>query len=241
MLFIPPKEFEAKLVKKEYLNNEVVSLWFAPVETEFKYLAGQFVMVKFADRDEPEKFLTRAYSIASAPKENGQFELCVGVIPNGKGSNYLAGLQENDLAVFKAPYGMCYIKPENKNNLIMVATGTGIAPIKSILEDLAEKNDDRKIDVLFGVRKAENLFYLKDLKDLAEKLADSNIMLTLSQPDDLWTGYEGRVTAHLNNLDFDPLITDFYICGNGAMIKEVREFALNAGIDKKNIHVEIFD
>jgi NAD(P)H-flavin reductase len=241
MQFIPPKEFKAKLIKKEFLNEEVVSLWFKPVDAEFKYLAGQFAMVKFEDKDEPEKFITRAYSIASAPKENGEFELCLGIIPNGKGSTYLNSLTENDLAVFKAPFGMCNIKPENKNNLIMVATGTGIAPIKAILEDLANNNDTRTIDVLFGVRKAENLFYLKELKDLAEKLENSSIILTLSQPDELWNGHEGRVTAHLDSLNFDPLITDFYICGNGEMIKEVREFALKAGIDKKNIHVEIFD
>jgi NAD(P)H-flavin reductase len=165
----------------------------------------------------------------------------VGIIPNGKGSNYLANLEINDLLTVKGPYGMCYIKPENKNNLVMVATGTGIAPIKAILEDLAAKKDTRTIDVLFGCRYEKNLFYLKELKDLAGQLEDSNIILTLSQPGELWTGYEGRVTSHLNSINFDPLVTDFYICGNGAMIKEVRDFAIEAGIEKKNIHVEIFD
>jgi ferredoxin-NADP reductase len=241
MFFIPPKEFSAKVVKKEFLNKDTVSLWFEPMECDFKFLAGQFVMIKFADPAGTEEVLTRAYSIASAPIENGQFELCVGVIPGGKGSNMLANLEVFECIEMKAPYGVCYIKPKNKNNLIMVATGTGIAPIKSILEDLAKHKDSRKIDVLFGVRTEADLFYLKQLKDLAENLEDSSIMLTLSQPGPLWTGHEGRVTAHLDSIAFDPLITDFYICGNGSMIKEVRNFALEAGIEKKNIHVEIFD
>jgi NAD(P)H-flavin reductase len=240
-MFVPPKEFQAEVISKTYLNSSVVSIWFKPKNVDFSYFAGQFVMIKFPDRDEPEKTLTRAYSIASSPTEKGEFELCVGVIPNGKGSNYLADLNVGDEISIKGPYGMCYIKPENKNNLIMVATGTGIAPIKGILEDLASKKDTRKIDVLFGVRSEENLFYLPELKNLAENLEDSCVMISLSKPGALWTGYEGRVTAHLDSLQFDPLITDFYICGNGEMIKDVRDFAINSGIDKKNIHVEIFD
>lgn len=241
MFFIPPKEFTAKLVKKEFLNEDTVSLWFEPQNVDFTYLAGQFAMLKFEHNDEPGKVLTRSYSISSAPREDGLFELCVGIIPGGKGSNYLAQLEVFETILVKGPYGVCNIKPENKNNLVMIATGTGIAPIKAILEDLALKKDTRKIDVLFGARHAKNLFYLTELKQLATQLEDSSIVLTLSQPDKFWTGHEGRVTAHLDSLVFDPLITDFYICGNGAMIKEVRDFALNAGIDKKNIHVEIFD
>lgn len=241
MFFIPPKDFIAKLVKKEQLNANTVSLWFESVNYEFTFLAGQFVMIKFGDPAGSGEILTRAYSIASAPREDGLFELCVGIIPNGKGSNMLANLEIYETVDMKGPFGVCYIKPENKNNLVMIATGTGIAPIKAILEDLAANNDSRAIDVLFGVRNASDLFYLKELKDLSESLPDSQIMLTLSKPDELWTGYEGRVTAHLDSLAFDPLITDFYICGNGAMIKEVRDFALESGIDKKNIHVEIFD
>ena len=233
---IKPIDFKAELVRKEKISTKVYSFVYKPLEVEFNFEPGQFVMVKFAGPEKPE---TRSYSIASAPGKP-EFELCVEVIEGGLGSNYLANVEVGQTVEFKGPFGMSTLKEDNKNDLIMVATGTGIAPIKSILEDLANKKDTRNIDVLFGVRFYEDLFYLKELKDLAEKLEGSNIMLTLSKPNDLWTGHTGRVTDHLTHLDISNN-PDIYICGNGNMIKDVRDWALAAGIEKKKIHLEIFN
>lgn len=233
MDFVKPVDCVAQLVSSRELAPKVFSYIFEIVEGDFKFKAGQFVNVKFDD-------IQRAYSFASKPDPK-RFELCIELIDGGRGSAYFANLQIGDKINMKAPFGMCSIKEENTNDLLMVATGTGIAPIKSILEDMAARDDKRKIDVYFGVRHETNLFYLEELKELESLVENMTLNLCLSQPQtDDWHGLAGRVTHNLENYDFSHM-PDVYICGSQAMIMEVRKMALDNGIDKKKIHLEIFD
>jgi ferredoxin-NADP reductase len=238
--FVRPEECKAKLVSSRELAPTIWSYIFEVTEGNFKFEAGQFTNVRLEDPDNPGEIIQRAYSFASAPDKN-KFELCIELIENGKGSRYFDALEVGEEIDFKTPFGFCNLDPENRRNLLMVATGTGIAPMKSLLEDLASKEDIRTIDLFFGVRHEENLFYQKELEELKSKLKGLNVRLCLSQPlTEDWHGETGRVTHNLENYDFNESV-EVFICGGEAMIKEVRGMVLDAGVDRKQIHVEIFD
>ena len=238
--FVRPKDCKAKLASSRELAPSVWSYVFEVTDGEFDFKAGQFTNVRFEDPDNKEEILQRAYSFASMPATNS-FELCIELIEGGKGSRFFAGLKVGEEIDLKTPFGFCNLERENRNNLLMIATGTGIAPMKSILEDLASREDNRRIDLFFGVRHEENLFYQEELAELAKKLPKLNIRYCLSQPlSDDWNGETGRVTHNLEGYDFGHG-PEVYICGGEAMIKEVRMMALDNGIDRKRIHVEIFD
>jgi ferredoxin-NADP reductase len=240
MKFVKPKDCRAKLVSSRELAPSIWSYVFEVISGEFAFEAGQFTNIRLEDPDEVGVIIQRAYSFASAPKPDC-FELCIELIDGGKGSRYFGGLKIGDEIDLKTPFGFCNLKKENLQPLLMVATGTGIAPMKSILEDLAEHNDKRRIDLFFGVRHEENLFYQEELRNLAGKLSGLTINYCLSQPlTQTWDGKIGRVTHNLSDSDFEHM-PETYICGGEAMVKDVRTMALDSGIDQKKIHLEIFD
>ena len=238
-MFIKPENFQAECTFVKRLSKKVLEFGFRVMDHKFEFMAGQFVMMNFDSLIDEQKNLSRAYSISSAPTEN-YFELCVEIVPGGQAGAYFSAMQEGDKVDFKGPFGVCSIKPENTNDLLMVATGTGIAPIKSILEDLAARGDTRQVDVYFGLRYEEDVFYETEVRELVAKFPNSKFVLTLSKPSSDWTGNRGRVTEYIIGKGFRENL-DIYLCGNGNMIRDIRSEAIVEGVPKKQIHVEIFD
>lgn len=191
------------------------------------FQAGQFVLLEVEDGKEPS--VSRAYSIASAPGLDG-FSLCVKLEPGGRGGEYLWSLQVGDAVNFQGPSGHFTWK-ESAGDLIFVATGVGLAPFMSMFQVMG----DRKATLYFGVRHEEELFYLDELA----KFENLKVISTLSQPGADWVGVKGRVTDHLQDLDVSP-DTNVYICGNGNMVKEVKEMMESKGLPKSQIHFELF-
>lgn len=235
-MFIKPQEFTATLQKKVQLTEDVWEFDFVMPEGAMPYESGQFAMVLF---DHEGEELQRAYSISS-PAHATDFQLCVKLLPDGRGSHYLGNLQAGDAVKFKGPFGMFYLKPDNEKDLLLVATGTGIAPMKGIITDLLQKGDQRQINLVFGVRYPQDLFYQDYFQELAAKHDNFNLLLTCSRPEGDWQGETGRVTDHLDKYDLASESLHMFICGNGEMVKSVRQQALDAGMEKGSIHVENF-
>ncbi len=247
---VRPEDFVAEVKSIDWLNDKVCSVWFEVVEGKFEFEAGQFVNLKFIDPADSETFIQRAYSVASAPagKSGLRFELCVEIVEGGKAGEYFSNLQDGDECEFKGPFGFCTL-PDNVEKAVLVGTGTGIAPIKGILEDIRNKRLEMELNVLFGFRYENDGFYLAELNDLAKKL-EAKIWICMSRDKasvemreefQNLEFFEGRVTSLLDSESIISADTNLYICGGSAMIKEVREMGLQSGVDKSRIHVEIFD
>ncbi|PIQ78656.1 hypothetical protein COV81_04550 [Candidatus Peregrinibacteria bacterium CG11_big_fil_rev_8_21_14_0_20_41_10] len=229
MQFIKPEIFTATLASKVQLTADTWEFDFTFTPGSFPYKAGHFAMMIFDHEGKTEQ---RAYSISSPPSNNS-FQICVKLIPNGKGSTFLANLPLGAKVQFKGPFGMFFIKDDNAADLILVATGTGIGPMKSIILDLLARGDGRRIELLFGVRHQQGLLFTDLLAELSAKHPNFTYQITLSSID-------GRVTAYLDQFNFAKTAAHLYICGSGAMVKDVRNFALEQGMDKAAIHVENF-
>lgn len=189
-----------------------------PPEIEFQ--AGQFVSFEIQQAGMPRP-LTRAYSIASPPSQRDRITLVFNLIERGPGSNYLFGLRLGDKAQFKGPAGSFRLRNDGARDLLFVATGTGIAPIRSMVLDWLEGGAARAALLYWGLRSQRDLYYQDEFSRLAKVHAQFTFVTTLSRPEPGWTGAGGRVTTLVSERVMSVSNLAVYLCGNGAMIKEL--------------------
>lgn len=226
--------FSAPLIRSVQLTHDVFQFDFSLEGQTVDFKAGQFFMLEVNDA---QGRVTRAYSVSSAPSNKEFFSLCVKILPDGRASQLLASLKVGDSAKFMAPFGHFFMT-ESKKDVAMVATGTGLAPFMSMLPTLFENGFEGKIDLYFGVRHEEDLFYVEELRAYEAAHPNFKAHVTLSQAPEGWTGLKGRVTDHLNELDYAN--TQVYICGNGDMVKGVKDMMQEKGVTKEDLHWEQF-
>jgi ferredoxin-NADP reductase len=227
-------QFVCEVVGFKHLTPNVFELKFAP-ERPLQFQAGQYVSVLVPSAD--GKPLRRPYSVASAPETN-PIELCVQRVEKGPGSNYLASLREGDKFECVAPYGFLTYHPRTDRHAVFVSTGTGIAPFRSmVLSEAFKKQSPLSTLFLLGVRSDEELLYAEDFQNASSV----QWVPCLTRPGGKVPCFTGRVTQYLENeANLSWHDTEFYLCGNGAMIDDVRRFLKAKGVDRKSIHVEIY-
>ncbi|MBT5824026.1 hypothetical protein HOH67_02750 [Candidatus Peregrinibacteria bacterium] len=224
-----------KLVSVEKLTSDVFHYEFAFEAEPVDFTPGQFFILKVEDGKEPP--VNRSYSIESAPRSDG-FALCVKLIEGGRGSEYFRSMEVGATPEFMAPFGHFVLKEDDDKDIVMVATGTGLAPFMSMLRVLFERGFKRNIKLLFGVRHEEDLFYMDQLNAWAAEHENFELIVTLSRPEAEWAGEKGRVTEHFDAMSIES--SQVYICGGGQMVKDIREMALNKGLEKSSIYFEQF-
>jgi CDP-4-dehydro-6-deoxyglucose reductase len=234
---------EARLLEKKFLTADVVELLYES-EPAFSFLPGQFVSVIVPGKGPGGRDLRRAYSIASAPEltraGKSVFELCVKLVENGPGTTYLNELPIGGSLKGLAPYGDFVYKPKAGRHALFIATGTGIAPFRAmVLSKIYAEQPPVSGTLLFGARNEEDLLYTEELK---QRLGEKGLVQALSRAKDGWSGFRGRVTDWLraNESTIHWSDTEFYLCGNGAMIDEVKQILTAHGVEKTSIHQEVY-
>jgi CDP-4-dehydro-6-deoxyglucose reductase len=211
-----------------------------PGRKELAFTPGQFVSVleKVDGRE-----ITRAYSIAS-PRGGNQFALCLNRIPDGLVSSYLFTLNPGEEVEMHEPLGYFTLRHPGRR-AVFVATGTGIAPFRSMLLDHLPRTQPH-ITLLFGTRHEHGLLYREDMERLAREFKTFRFLPTLTRPDESWNGRTGRVQAHLDEAlalrsPEEIVNVDVYVCGLKEMVDEVRQELKRRGFDRKQIIYEKYD
>ena len=192
------------------------------------FAPGQFVSFE-VERPNARTPATRAYSIASSANRRHAIELVLNHVPGGPGSEYLFGLQPGARTSFKGPVGT-FVLRDSPRDLLFVATGTGIAPIRSMLSSLADKSSRRAITLFWGLRNERDLYYQDELNRLRERLPHFSFVTTLSQPTNGWQGAVGYVTPRVESAIANVDNLEAFLCGNGGMIRDVREILRHKGL-----------
>lgn len=192
------------------------------------FAPGQFVSFEI-EREGARFPATRAYSIASTPARRHAIELVVNRVPGGPGSEYLCDLREGDRTSFKGPVGD-FVLRDGSRDLLFVATGTGIAPFRSMLWALADAGSARRISLLWGLRSERDLYYQDELIRLRERLPNFSFVTTLSAPTADWRGAAGRVSSLVETHVTDVANLEVLLCGNGGMIRDVRDIVRRKGL-----------
>jgi ferredoxin-NADP reductase len=236
----------ARLVRSEPLSEFTKHLEFE-VEglARFGFVPGQWLSVK-AHTPEGEE-ITRAYSIASSPSANGHFAFCLNRVQDGFMSNYLCDLRDGAEILFQGPFGDFILRPPLRDTLF-IATGTGIAPFRSMLQELfvIGSSGDRVIGssefwLLFGARFERDLYYRQEFERMAAAHSNLHFLPTLSRGGPEWKGLRGYVQEHVGEIVGDRRDMQAYICGLDKMVSANRELLKSLGWDRKSVRYEKYD
>lgn len=244
--------FKTHLAAKKQLTSSVWIFTFMLDDPKtVTFIAGQYMILKIGDTG------SRNYSIATPCYQTNSFDLLVYIIPNGLASTYLMQLTDKDVVRFQGPAGVFTLQTNDRDK-IFLATGTGIAPIKSIIESYAKarKRSDHYFYILWGLRTKKDLYFVDYFNELARQFPYITYKICLSQEEDL-LGLDsahfgkGRINGHLlellgisgeNNTTSNQIIHafDYYICGGRDVAESVRQFVSGLGVDKTQIFFEKF-
>jgi len=236
----PPQQFTAKLKERIEYNPKFTLFQFeVSLPHRLDFIAGQYVSLKVSAKGD-----RRSYSIVTPPELAHQLDLLIDQAPNGLGCQYLRSLEFGQEVPFLAPLGLFFVADQEKvteEQLVFIATGSGIAPFQSmILDQLQTKKDPRAITLYWGLRHESDLFLLEQFQELAETHPNFTFYPILSQAQDDWNLSRGRVTD-IVSVHTHQKKTGFYLCGNPHMIKDMEKILLNEkNVLKENIHQESF-
>lgn len=182
----------------------------------FEFAAGQFVMLLF-ERDGVE--LARSYSFASAPNGSGRFAIAVAPVEDGPGTSYLWSLEVGDEVRMKGPLGRFVLRPnERPDRLVLVGTGTGIAPYRAMLPTIAEAG--LHAEIVLGVRTRADALYANDFRAFARETGGKfHLCLSREAPRE-FDERSGYVISCINALGVTPGADLVYLCGNPNMVDD---------------------
>jgi len=220
--------FAARVSRVRSLTNDVREIELSLLEpATIRFAPGQFVSFEIDRPGRPPA--TRAYSIASPADRTRSIDLVLNHVAGGPGSEYLFGLRPGDTTSFKGPLGSFTLR-DGERDLLFVATGTGIAPLRSMLWSLAAIGSSRGITLFWGLRSERDLYYQDELNDLRTQLPHFSFTTTLSRPTGAWDGAVGWVTPLVESRVTSVEHLEVFLCGNAAMIRDVRDVIRGKGL-----------
>jgi CDP-4-dehydro-6-deoxyglucose reductase, E3 len=226
---MPFQSFQATVDRVRDLTHDVRELGLRlrePKDIQFK--AGQFISFNLTPPG-GERLMIRPYSIASPPNESDRITLVFNRVQGGRGSTYLFNLREGDVVAFEGPQGSFYLR-ERMRNVLFVATGTGIAPIRSMLLDLVDNGYAGTATLYWGLRSQRDVYYQQEFEALAVRYPNVSFAIALSRPEAGWEAYAGRVTDLVDARVTSVKNLDVFLCGNHAMIRDVTEIIRTKGL-----------
>lgn len=225
---IKPKKFTAKVINKEWISEQVVKINFKILNfDDFSFEPGQHVNLIIDDKT------IRPYSIYSDLKNLDEISIVVSAAHEGVGANYLRDLKIDDEVSMMGPAGKLTLAPEFKENIVFLATGTGVVPFITMLHELVNKKCESNIMVHFGVRDRAEIFFRDELEHFKQTLPNFNYEICLSNPKQDWEDCLGYVT---NAFEIDSSgNTQYYVCGVRAMVADVTEKLESEGVSKEDI------
>ncbi len=241
-----------------YIQIEVPphTLEYANFDIDERFLADWTKFKMFQYKSHVHTPVTRAYSMANYPGEKGIIKLnvriaspppgSVAAIPPGQVSSYVFNLRPGDDVTIAGPFGEFFMD-ESDSEVMLIGGGAGMAPLRSHIFDLFKaKQTMRKVSFWYGGRSLGEIFYDDEFTELARKHDNFSFHLALSapQPEDNWEGPTGFIHRVVLNqyLNDHPAPEDinYYLCGPPMMIDAVFDMLEDLGVEKENIHADIF-
>jgi CDP-4-dehydro-6-deoxyglucose reductase len=243
-----PPSFDARIRAARLLSPSVRELSLERVDgAAFVFEPGQWVSVVLPS---PEGEIRRAYSIASAPRQGAlaaSFDLIVTRVEDGVGSHMLHEASVGDGVRVIGPQGFFTRPASSAPPALFVGTGTGLAPLRSMIDAAVAGPDTTPMWLLFGARHEHDLLYKDEFLALAARAPHLRVEVTLSQGAAQWTGKRGYVQTHVRAL-YEELAAatkdapHVYACGLERMVGAVRALLRKEmGLPRQLVHTERYD
>lgn len=245
------KLYELKVAKKTFLNKEAVKIELEiphSLKEIFEYKHGQFLSIQIIIDGNVYR---REYSLCSSPYFENTYEIASKNVKDGVVSNYFYNnLKEGDTILSYPPQGKFFteLNSQNKKMYVMIAGGSGITPVISIIKSVLYAEPESQMILYYGNNSEDSIMFKDELDELQNKYSERfKIYYTLKEYDAEWDGLNGFV----NTSDLDKMLLDadnkvklekeFFICGPGEMMELVKEHLTEKNYPIEKIHIEYFD
>ncbi|MBW1817973.1 MAG: 2Fe-2S iron-sulfur cluster binding domain-containing protein [Deltaproteobacteria bacterium] len=239
------KEFRVSVEDIRELTPAIRGVRFAILSPEegITFKPGQYLQLripKYKLSKEPE---FRAYSISSSARDRHAVELVITKAPDGVVSTYVHDfLKKGDELTVTGPFGDFFLR-DGDRGILLIATGSGLAPVKSILHQVEEERIERKTTLFFGAKTPNDLYYFDRLREFEKTVTGFKLMPVLSRTTeaDEWEGEKGRVTDLIKKYIPDNAGVDVYICGSPVMVQSCVEVLTAKGVPEERIFFDEFE
>jgi propane monooxygenase reductase subunit len=219
---IAVKDFKGRITAKDNLTHDIRAIEIK-LETPIKFWAGQYVDITVRTKD--GEAITRSFSMANTPDQTQDLRFIIKKYPNGKFSSELdaGGIEVGASVTVRGPYGSCFRREGRQGPIVLVAAGSGMSPIWSILHDHVASGEKRPVYFFYGARSQTDLFYLPEIAALTAAHPEVTFIPVLSHAGDdaTWNGAQGFVHqvvgTELKRLGIEGG-GDAYACGPPPMI-----------------------
>lgn len=218
----------------QHLNSDVIQILLRlPPNSNFRYLSGQYIDLIGVGG------IRRSYSIANSYSQGGKLELQIKKVVDGAMSNYWFNeAKASDLLRLDGPHGTFSFRKKNERHIVFLATGTGIAPVKSILEEL-DKNptlvESKLIHIYWGGRFEHDLYWQPDFRNIT-----TVFHAVVSRAGNDWQGRRGHVQDALINDGIDLSDATVYACGSPEMIESATSILVSHGLKRASFFSDAF-
>jgi len=237
----PVQDHEGVIAELADLTPTAKGLFIELDGDGLEFQAGQYVNLELPGIEQP-----RAFSMANAPSDPGILELNVRHVPGGEATTYIhEQIKAGDRVKLTGPYGRFFVRKSAPEHILLLAGGTGLSSIKSMLLDLLEDDTQasKNVALVYGARDRGELYYHDLLTDLAGRHERFTYVPALSEPrtDDAWDGATGF--AHdAANAHFDGDFRGYkaYMCGPPVMIDACITALIRGRLFERDMYMERF-
>ncbi len=233
------KRFQAKVFRNQLAAPDVSVLQLRlPAGQRAKFQAGQYLQIRLDDGT------TRCYSMANAPHESDALTLHIRHVPGGAFSQRVPVLQQGDPLDVELPFGAITLDSATARPIVFVAGGTGFAPVKSIIDDMAKRRIVRPITLIWGARREDGIYLRPAVERWQRQWPDFRFIAALSedtQQQQMAGTFLGRADEALAAQCPALAGHEVYACGSPAMVQAVRDVAVrHCGLDAADFHADVF-
>lgn len=236
---IPIRILPCRVAAMDKLAHDVMQLKLSlPQNNRLQFLAGQYIDILLKDGRR------RSFSLANAPHNDEFLELQIRHVPHGFFTTHVfEKLKEKDLLRFRGPLGTFFLREDSQRPIIMVAGGTGLAPMKAILEHVFHLGLDRPVELYWGARARRDLYLLDLLQGWEEKHTNFSFVPVLSEPadGDNWQGRTGWVHEAVVTDHDDLAGFDVYAGGPPPMIDAMKKTFFKRGLTADRLFYDSFE
>ena len=241
-----PKKMPCRVEKIEIVTEDIAIIRLKlPANQSFSYLPGQYVDILLKDGKR------RSYSMANMPNQENVIELHIKHNPGGlltdsifdNKSSESPILKEKNILRLEGPLGTFYFRENSKEKILFIASGTGIGPIKAIIENLISENFSREVILYWGVRSPNDLYILEIIESWKNSLLNFTFVPVVSdaKTEDKWKGREGYVHSAIMDDQISLKNFSVYACGSPLMVNAAYDaFTKSRDLDKDHFFSDAF-
>ena len=236
---LPVRKMPARISSLVHTSPDVIQLQLQlPASESFQYRAGQYLDVLLRDG------ARRSYSMANAPHTGPTLELHIRHMPGGRFTDLVFGsMKERDIVRIEGPMGSFFLREDSNKPVVLLASGTGFAPIKALIEHMQERQITRPATLFWGGRRPHDLYMDDWVRAQCALMPHLSYVPVVSDalPEDKWQGRTGFV--HQAVLEDMPDLSGYqvYACGAPVVVESAqRDFSDLAGLDEAEFFADSF-